>query len=240
MLKFFRKIRQNLLLQNKTSKYFKYAIGEILLVVIGILIALQFNNWNEEKKTRALEIKILKELKSDLIKQREDIVFNIGNHKRGMQSCEIIRKALLSNQQYHDSLNKYFYKTYNFTVLNNNQNAYKIIESKSISLISNDSLRFQITNYYEQLIPLQLTIEEASKDLIISISEQHLQLFKNFSWFNLMVPWDFEALKLNKEYISWLNFTAETRGFEIYQFQVLLKENERLTKEIDIQLNQND
>ena len=50
MIKFFRKIRQNLLLQNKTSKYFKYAIGEIILVVIGILIALQINNWNEHYK----------------------------------------------------------------------------------------------------------------------------------------------------------------------------------------------
>jgi len=50
MIKFFRKIRQNLLMENKTSKYFKYAIGEIVLVVIGILIALQINIWNEKRK----------------------------------------------------------------------------------------------------------------------------------------------------------------------------------------------
>ncbi len=50
MIKFFRRIRQNLIMENKTSKYFKYAIGEILLVVIGILIALQINNLNEAKK----------------------------------------------------------------------------------------------------------------------------------------------------------------------------------------------
>jgi len=50
MLKSFRKIRQNFLSEGKTGKYLKYAIGEIILVVIGILIALQINNWNEEKK----------------------------------------------------------------------------------------------------------------------------------------------------------------------------------------------
>jgi hypothetical protein len=50
MIKLFRKIRQNLLLENKTGKYFKYAIGEIVLVVIGILIALSINNWNESRK----------------------------------------------------------------------------------------------------------------------------------------------------------------------------------------------
>ena len=52
MIKFFRKIRQNLLIENKTGKYLKYAIGEIILVVIGILIALQINNWNEQRKNQ--------------------------------------------------------------------------------------------------------------------------------------------------------------------------------------------
>ncbi|TJY36440.1 DUF6090 family protein [Pontimicrobium aquaticum] len=51
MIKIFRRVRQNLILENKTSKYFKYAIGEIILVVIGILIALSINNWNEKRKT---------------------------------------------------------------------------------------------------------------------------------------------------------------------------------------------
>ena len=49
MIKFFRHIRQNLIMENKTNKYLKYAIGEIVLVVFGILIALQINNWNQER-----------------------------------------------------------------------------------------------------------------------------------------------------------------------------------------------
>jgi len=49
MIKFFRKIRKNLLNEGKATRYFKYAIGEIILVVIGILIALRINNWNETK-----------------------------------------------------------------------------------------------------------------------------------------------------------------------------------------------
>jgi hypothetical protein len=52
MIKFFRKIRQNLLSEGKTVKYLKYAIGEIVLVVIGILIALSINNWNENQKKK--------------------------------------------------------------------------------------------------------------------------------------------------------------------------------------------
>ncbi|WP_157473012.1 DUF6090 family protein [Eudoraea adriatica] len=71
MIKFFRRIRYDLMEKNKTGKYFKYAIGEILLVVIGILIALSINNWNEKVKNMRIEnnylIRISKDLENDLL-----------------------------------------------------------------------------------------------------------------------------------------------------------------------------
>ncbi|TXD54372.1 MULTISPECIES: DUF6090 family protein [unclassified Polaribacter] len=66
MFKFFRKIRFNLLLKNKTSKHFKYALGEIILVVIGVLIAFQINNWKESKNASKKELALLVNIKSDL------------------------------------------------------------------------------------------------------------------------------------------------------------------------------
>ena len=65
MIKFFRKIRQNLLSEGKTGQYLKYALGEIILVVIGILIALQINNWNQLRKDEIKEQVILKQLQED-------------------------------------------------------------------------------------------------------------------------------------------------------------------------------
>jgi hypothetical protein len=73
MIKFFRKIRQNLVMENKTSKYFKYAIGEIVLVVIGILIALQINNWNEQRKQNTAEKEFTQGIKNDLIQDKQFI-----------------------------------------------------------------------------------------------------------------------------------------------------------------------
>jgi len=69
MIKFFRKIRQNLLSDGKTGKYLKYAIGEIILVVIGILIALGINNWNQKQNEIKREIVSLNNLISDLEEQ---------------------------------------------------------------------------------------------------------------------------------------------------------------------------
>ena len=70
MLKFFRRIRRKLADDNKPIKYFRYAIGEIVLVVIGILIALQVNNWNQKRIDRNKETIILKELHEEFKKNK--------------------------------------------------------------------------------------------------------------------------------------------------------------------------
>ena len=89
MIKFFRKIRQNLLMENKTGKYFKYAIGEIVLVVIGILIALAINNWNNERisKRRSIDYmeSLVEDIRSDITQYNNNIdsyLTDINNNKR--------------------------------------------------------------------------------------------------------------------------------------------------------------
>ena len=89
MIKFFRKIRQNLLSEGKTGKYLKYAFGEIALVMIGILLALQVNNWNESQKANQKEkfylIKLEENLKQDTLLlnlQLEHIVIKLKGIKK--------------------------------------------------------------------------------------------------------------------------------------------------------------
>lgn len=85
MIKFFRKIRQNLLNEGKTTKYLKYAIGEIVLVMIGILLALQVNNWNQDRQLKLKEKNILLELKRDLASNDTTLQGQIGFQQRTVE-----------------------------------------------------------------------------------------------------------------------------------------------------------
>lgn len=98
MIKFFRQIRKSLIEQNKMGKYFKYALGEILLVVIGILIALQINNWNENRKELLHEKKTLGKFLQDL---ESDSIFYQINLRRTVSINNLHRELYLigSNQK---------------------------------------------------------------------------------------------------------------------------------------------
>ena len=88
MIKFFRKIRQQLLTENKFSKYLLYAIGEIILVMIGILLALQVNNWNQEKQNQKEAHKILLQLKTEFETNNELVDTCIEFHRTRLNAVE--------------------------------------------------------------------------------------------------------------------------------------------------------
>ena len=108
MIGFFRKMRKKLADDNQFFKYSRYAIGEILLVVIGILIALSINNWNEDKKVMKYELKILQELYSTIINDIEFQKIQIEENESAIASAEIIIKSFNESFSYSDSLNFHF------------------------------------------------------------------------------------------------------------------------------------
>jgi len=94
MIKFFRQIRQNLLSEGKTLKYFKYAFGEIVLVVIGILIALKINNWNNDLANQKIEKNIVENLNLEFKKNKESIKESISFHKSILKSTKDLMKLI--------------------------------------------------------------------------------------------------------------------------------------------------
>ena len=98
MIPFFRKIRKKMADDNRPLKYARYAIGEIVLVVIGILIALQINNWNENRKHNNAEKVFLSGIKSDLLKDKEFIYYVLDYIEPKIEAYRILKK--LEQQDY--------------------------------------------------------------------------------------------------------------------------------------------
>ena len=94
MIKFFRKIRYDLLNKSKTGKYLKYAVGEIILVVVGILIALQINNWNELQKDKTLRKTYIERLLGDLQADTLIYSFDIEDTKVKVKDSKYVRKIV--------------------------------------------------------------------------------------------------------------------------------------------------
>ncbi|KRP09513.1 MAG: hypothetical protein ABR95_03040 [Sphingobacteriales bacterium BACL12 MAG-120813-bin55] len=167
MLKFFRKIRQQLLSQNKFNKYLIYAIGEIILVVIGILIAVQINNWNDRRKDQQEEIILLKSLQRDLHSDMENIQLRM-DRKRAMLTGFIHCLEILSDKregtkeefmQHYEMIMQVDEITLNTTTFNNLQN------NGVIKLIRNKRLADSIVAYYNtDLNGWQSSLREYSRN----------------------------------------------------------------------------
>lgn len=159
MIKFFRHIRQRLLTENKVNKYLLYALGEIVLVVIGILIALQINNWNEYQKERKSEQLLLAEIRDNLTYDLTDFESNIATLQNKSISSKMMLMALEQNIPYHDSLGYYFSYLSAYPHFSSKRNGYKLLQSKGLDLIMNTNLRNKITDLYEDRYEYLLTFE---------------------------------------------------------------------------------
>ncbi len=149
MIKFFRKIRQKLLQEGKTTNYIKYSIGEILLVVIGILIALQINNWNENTNLSKKEVALLANLKNDIEAdisglKRQDSLYAIKEMDAAL-GIELFYKARTIKDI--DSVFSLTSPLWNELYIN--QNTYnEMINSGSMYTMKNKELQKRINKYY--------------------------------------------------------------------------------------------
>jgi hypothetical protein len=144
MIKFFRKIRQNLLMENKTGKYFKYAIGEIVLVVIGILIALQINNWNQERQFQNEEKIILKNIHTEFSENRNALKLGLEENNQGCKASITLLNLVGQNreliqQQNLDSLMYVMLETGSFRPSQNTIS--DLLQSGKLQLLKNESLK---------------------------------------------------------------------------------------------------
>ena len=212
MIKFFRKIRQNLLMENKTGKYFKYAIGEIVLVVIGILIALSINNWNDVRKNKNYEQEILflinQNLKSDSIALSTEL-------SKSKEAIKLTNRLLeqVATGNYGDSINDWMGKIISFEMFKSQSSAFEILKSKGIDVVSDKELQLELISYYDGSL---YNVYEALEDVEESFKRDWVPILKeeflDFKWRDYATPVDSKAFFEKQATISFIKLYKENRA----------------------------
>jgi len=153
MIPFFRRIRKQLAERNRPIQYLRYAIGEIVLVVIGILIALQINNWNQERNQRQKEKKILIELKRDLVSNDSILQHQIEWQQTITDEITSLINHLKEKKPFNDTISMYLFHVYFVERIQFTSSAYESLKSVGIDIISIDYLRADIANLFSNEFP---------------------------------------------------------------------------------------
>ncbi|WP_228850484.1 DUF6090 family protein [Aegicerativicinus sediminis] len=216
MIKLFRRIRFEFMENNKTGKYLKYAIGEIVLVVVGILIALQLNAWNDYSKDRTIEKKVLLNLRYDLQKDTTDLNNLLRLKKDQLQKCHRMLDAFNNpNREILDSLqfiNNIKYSFY-FYVDNPHRTAFDLGKSSGdLFKITNDTLLKKISVYFSNNNTTQFlaTNKKFSNEFMSDVYLQHHNLnFQNFNVFKEGVLKDFKISNYFSVMLEYLSISID-------------------------------
>ncbi|MGJ8716432.1 MAG: DUF6090 family protein [Maribacter stanieri] len=220
MIKFFRKIRQNLLSEGKTGKYFKYAVGEIVLVVIGILIALQINNWNEQGKVDGEILKTLNEIRSNLISDSLSI-----RDTRILKSEDIniqytVIHELESRNIPYDSIEYHLGRVMIARRIVLVDNGYQLMKRFGLEQLKNQELRNELIDYYTNFTK-RINNDTADDDYeFITVYLPYVRNhFLDYNWSKQGVPADYEHLKSDQYFLTSLKTNIKNQESTLEQLQ---------------------
>lgn len=204
-----------------------YAIGEIVLVVIGILIAVSINNWNQRKKEAEVEKEILQQIKQDLLLSVKDIESNIDWFDQAIESSHLILEHMDRGAPYADSIGEHFTKAFPWVILVIDLGGYESVKSEGIDILRNDTIKNQVINLLEGRLYYHRQFEN-----IISKQSEHIfrevgnKYFKSYAkgwertkdqiYLGITEPHDYQLLRIDHEF----RFFVETQIALLTAFQI--------------------
>jgi hypothetical protein len=218
-------------MENKTSKYFKYAIGEILLVVIGILIALWFNQQVNENKVRQTEKNVLEEIRANLSLDINEINEDLNYMDTINIASDFVTEYLKNQQQPNEAFGYNVLKLRTTPHFNPNLSGYNLLVSKGIEIIQNNALRKAISNHFESLYSYYKAYEQ--ERVAFKIQNIVPAFTQHFIWLSIpespflgtyiISQQDFEHIKADDSFLKLVsvikeeNILVQSRGKRVKQ-----------------------
>jgi hypothetical protein len=218
MINFFRRIRQSLIEQNEMGKYLKYAIGEILLVVIGILIALGINNWNETRKTTQANTEFLNRLLTEVNSSANKIQKEIDIELNQIKACKNMLDMFHQESSMHkshsiDSLISVIFSAN--TIDLNNGVLKEGINTGIIGTLKSEELRTNLYSFIGVIEDAKELQKNWNNDLAGAFGNY---LFKNFNFRNMDNSFGKYRGKIGETYFTNFNSTNLLRNMEFENY----------------------
>jgi len=235
MIKIFRNIRKQSLEKGSLQKYILYAIGEIILVVVGILIALSINNWNNNKFLKQTELKIYKNLKNQITKDRDLLIgiieFNQTYYDQFKFATQLIEK---NDRAKIDTLVQIVPNIYRYSDVNIGSNIYQnLVNSGDIKLLKNSAIIERVQGLEELYIYINRT-EENHFMMILQFGGTLLFDNINFSTNEIQSPDEIYSFKFQNRLLAFMVISEEKD--EIYHRA--LNEIDAISELIENELNE--
>lgn len=224
--------------KNKTGKYFKYAIGEIFLIVIGILIALSINNWNNKKQNSKKEIFHLKEIRNNLQENLlVEIIPAVEDYKVRLNSYSRLKTEFYSSSENlsQDTVRSLIFKTILDWELLLNEVAFENLKSTGLDLITNDTLRTQITTLYGYYFNNLMIHEKRTQNFFSDQMEPAFQT-EIKQWNSPKTKTELESIRRNTFLASKLNSRDFNRRNKFNWIRFTKPKIEELIKNIDLEI----
>ena len=240
MLTFLRRIRNSLLGSGQAQKYLLYAIGDVLLVMVGILLALQVNNWNERKKARELEYITLTELKKNIEANVAEINKQFENVDTRNQSIKAILHAFSQQSSFNDSLIQHFGWAMVYDRLNLHVGAYESFISSGSQVIEDEVLRFEISTYFDATLgDLEGYMTEIRDDFYSYMLGYLRNEFKVYSTSDhIGIPKDYERLRQNETFKLSLGIFLDVQKDARSSLLRTREKSLELIKKIDVRMKE--
>jgi hypothetical protein len=194
MINFFRKIRRKLADDNKPLKYMRYAIGEILLVVIGILIALSINNWNESRKDRIQEKEILSEISETIVRNNEILENHMLLIEDINRSNEVVILWIENESEYSEEYQKEFHRCFRSgSNIFLSTAGYDELNNSGLELIGNTFLKNEIIYLFG--------VDNLRRGQLINFFKQHFPIYEDFLIKNFIAE-DYKLIPINREHLQ--------------------------------------
>lgn len=220
MINFFRRIRRKHFSENRLRKYVLYACGEVVLVMIGILLALQVNQWNEERKRLKQERVLLSQIRDEMASQYGDVYWDLQVLNIAQNAHFRIVDHLAKNLAYQDSLCFYFDLLKSDEYIYPNIAAYSKLKDVGLDIISADTIRSGIQNLYENLYPRISRENSFTPDISEFLNDYYIDNFEPNTNYDLKFSIVFETDSIAKRSYG---------GFKVFYPQEFLLNGENRT-----------